>query len=65
MAHIVLEMTAMGGIADERCYACTVPFHRGETMHAVEYENGDRAGWICDACIISWKKNDSPPEAPK
>ena len=59
MAHIALQMTA---IADERCTGCGRPFERGETMHAIEYEDGEKAGWYCQTCVDYWRANGRPRE---
>lgn len=54
MATIASKMSALGNEPDG-CTGCKVKFERGETMSAVEYENGDPAGWFCDSCIDKWK----------
>ena len=39
---------------------CDRLFVRGETMNAVEYENGDPGGWHTDECVEFWKRTGSP-----
>ncbi len=60
MAHIALQMTATGGIADEHCTGCQKAIARGETMNGMEYENGEPAGWHCDGCVEYWRQNGKP-----
>ncbi|MCE5324945.1 MAG: hypothetical protein LLG01_00875 [Planctomycetaceae bacterium] len=60
MAHIAIEMTATGGIADEHCDGCGKAFARGETMHGIEYDNGDPGGWHCDECVQYWREHGEP-----
>ena len=54
MAHMALQMNAIGAIAEERCDGCGKAFARGEQMSAIEYENGDKAGWFCRSCVDCW-----------
>jgi len=61
MATVALYMTAIGpGIGNERCTGCNRLFGRGERMAAIEYEDGDGAGWFCDECIAEWKQRGRP-----
>lgn len=39
----------------ETCAGCFKPFRRAERMNAMEYDNGDSAGWHCDDCVQLWK----------
>jgi len=59
MAHVALQMTSSIG---EHCDGCGKPFARGQMMNAIEYENGNKAGWFCQACVDFWKANGKPPE---
>lgn len=61
MASIVMQMTAMAGIADEHCAGCDKAFEHGEPMNGVQYENGDKAGWFCKVCVDYWKAHGEPP----
>lgn len=58
MAHIVLTMQALGV---EHCTPCGRAFGRAETMSAIEYEDGEPAGWCCTDCITYWKEHGEPP----
>ena len=55
MARIVTTMQATGIVsAGEQCNGCGRLFIRGETMTAVEYDDGESAGWFCRRCIDNW-----------
>ena len=53
MAHIKTTMLATI-TADERCAGCKRLFEHGEVMSAVEFDDGDPAGWFCSSCIENW-----------
>ena len=53
MAQIKCRMTSVG-VVGEFCKGCQRAFNRGETMTAVEYDDGDPAGWFCQKCIDNW-----------
>lgn len=53
MAEVKTQMTAIGNEPQ----TCLWPFDRGETMYAVEYTNGESAGWHSKECIDHWKEN--------
>lgn len=66
MASVKLTMQAMGGVvADERCTGCERRFNRGETMSAVEYNDGEPAGWFCQHCIANWNETIAKGQSPK
>lgn len=54
MAHIALQMNALAVSEDEKCAGCNRPFRRAERMNAMEYSDGDHAGWHCDECVELW-----------
>lgn len=55
MAQIKCKMNALAlCISPEKCNGCRKQFARGETMSAVEYDDGEPAGWFCDECIKNW-----------
>ena len=56
MAEIKTTMIALGNEPQ----TCTKSFKRGEAMHAVEYANGDKAGWHNQGCIEFWKRFGKP-----
>ena len=53
MAQVKTQMAAIGNEPE----ACTRKFIRGETMYAVEYNDGAPAGWHNTECICFWKVN--------
>ena len=54
MAQVVMEMTALAVYGGELCSACDRTFERGESMSAVEAEDGAKLGWFCKQCIAEW-----------
>lgn len=52
MAQTALKMTAHG--VGEKCAGCFRDFVRGEQMNAVEYADGEPAGWHCGDCVATW-----------
>ena len=54
MAHIVTSMQALG-FPNEVCPYCEKQFVRGQTMFALEEEDGNPLGWFCQVCIDEWK----------
>lgn len=57
MAKVRLQMQALANpICREICTGCDKEFDRGEMMSAVEYDDGEPAGWFCDACIRNWNE---------
>ena len=56
MAQIKVTMQALGSEPQ----TCTRKFERGETMLAIEYNDGEPAGWHTDECVEYWKKTGSP-----
>jgi len=60
MAKIAATMASTGA-AHEQCNGCGKQFERGEQMAAVEYADGQPAGWFCDNCIDTWKTTGTPP----
>lgn len=54
MAHIVMELTAIGIYESETCSFCDRPFLRGELISAVEAEDGAKLGWFCKQCLDEW-----------
>lgn len=56
MATPVMQMTALAIDCEETCAGCFRKFHRGERMTAMQYNNGDMAGWHCDECCRVWKE---------
>lgn len=58
MANIALVMQATG---KERCQGCKNRFGRGEKMSAVEYDDGEPAGWFCGGCIKKWAEKGVEP----
>lgn len=50
MAQVKTQMAAIGNEPQ----TCLRPFERGETMYAVEYTNGEPAGWHNKECISYW-----------
>lgn len=54
MATINLTMQATGNEPQ----TCNRPFVRGEAMMAIEYDDGEPAGWHTKECVEYWKKND-------
>ncbi len=56
MAVIKTQMAAIGNEPQ----TCLQPFKRGEVMYAVEYSNGDKAGWHTKECIEHWKETSGP-----
>ena len=66
MASVKLTMQATGiATAKESCTGCDRSFRRGETMSAVEYDNGDPAGWFCKSCIQNWNETIAKGKLPK
>jgi hypothetical protein len=63
MARITLTMQSLGTAA-EKCSGHGGAFDRGETMHAIEYDNGEKAGWFCTPCVDYWKVHGQPPQPP-
>lgn len=53
MAEIACQLSAIGN--EPGCTGCEEKFIRGETMNAVEYDDGSPAGWFCNECIEKWK----------
>ena len=53
MAHLAMTMTAHG-VSAEKCAGCFRPFERAEVMYAMQYEDGEYAGWHCDGCRQLW-----------
>jgi hypothetical protein len=62
MAHVACRMMTNSGdeLAESKCAGCGAPFRSGQIMNAMEYENGDTAGWQCEACVEYWKANGRP-----
>lgn len=58
MAHIAIQMTAHG--TEPPCAGCEKPWPRGSRMNGMEYEDGESAGWHCDACVDVWKATGEP-----
>ncbi len=58
MAQVVCQIMALGS---EACGACGKPVPRGVVMKAVEYDDGETAGWLCPSCIDTWKRTGKPP----
>ena len=56
MAEIKATMTAKG----TEPQTCHRPFRHGEQMAAVEYANGEPAGWHTSECILHWKEFGEP-----
>lgn len=54
MAEVTLQMDSLE--QGESCSGCDRDFKRGETMSAVEYANGEKAGWFCTPCIQNWNQ---------
>lgn len=52
MAEIKMTMSAIGNEPQ----MCHRKFSRGETMTAVEFDNGEPGGWHTQECIDYWKK---------
>lgn len=50
MAQVKEQMTAIGNEPK----VCLKAFERGETMYAVEYDNGEVGGWHSKECIDYW-----------
>ena len=53
MAEIKMTMQALG----TEPQTCHRAFTRGEIMTAVEYADGEPAGWHTQGCIDHWKKH--------
>lgn len=58
MAHIAVQMTAQG--SEPPCSGCEKPWPRGSRMNAMEYGDGEKAGWHCDACVEVWRSTGAP-----
>ncbi len=56
MAKVTATMQALGNEPQ----TCLRPFNRGEEMTAVEYDDGEPAGWHTAECIEYWKHNGRP-----
>lgn len=56
MAEIKVKMQALGNEPQ----TCTRKFTRGESMTAIEYDNGEHAGWHTEDCVEFWKQNGRP-----
>lgn len=56
MAEVKMTMAAIGNEPK----TCLGKFKRGETMYAVEYANGDKAGWHNKECLDYWHKCGKP-----
>ncbi len=56
MAQIKTQMQAIGN-EPQTCYR---PFERGEVMTAIEYDNGEPAGWHTNECVEHWKETGKP-----
>jgi len=54
MAHVTIEMQALGVYGSETCLGCERSFERGETMSAVESDSGEKLGWFCLECLNEW-----------
>ncbi len=50
MAEVKLTMMAIGNEPQ----TCIRPFERGEIMYAIEYDNGEAAGWHSKECVDYW-----------
>lgn len=50
MAKVTTQMSAIGNEPK----TCLEPFARGEIMYAVEYDNGEPAGWHNKECLDYW-----------
>jgi len=61
MARVATRMQALGN-EPSGCAGCDRAFDRGSTMVAVEYDDGEPAGWFCATCIAEWKVDGHPPE---
>lgn len=55
MAEIKMTMQALGSEPQ----TCHRPFVRGDTMTAVEFADGEPAGWHTGECIEYWKQHDT------
>ena len=53
MAAVKAKMQSLGNEPQ----TCTRKFVRGETMTAVEFDNGDPAGWHTADCVKHWEQN--------
>lgn len=60
MASVKLTMVAHG-VAAEKCNGCERQFGRGEQMSAVEYSDGEPAGWFCAGCLAEWSAKGAAP----
>lgn len=58
MARITIQLAASIG---DICYGCDRPLARGEQINGVKWDNGEGAGWYCDACIAYWQAHGRPP----
>lgn len=54
MARVKMKMTAHG--VEPPCTGCEKPFDRGSQMTAIEFDDGEPAGWYCEACMDRYKK---------
>ena len=53
MAIVKMTIQAIGNEPK----TCNRAFERGEIITAVEYDDGEPAGWHTQECIEYWKKN--------
>ena len=53
MATVKAQMQSFGNEPQ----TCSRPFVRGETMIAVEYDDGQPAGWHTQGCVDHWTEN--------
>jgi hypothetical protein len=56
MATVKQRMQALGSEPQ----TCTRKFKRAEIMIAVEYDDGNPAGWHTQECIDYWCRNGEP-----
>lgn len=65
MAKVRMTMDATGlhelNDGAEHCYHCQHLFDRGETMTAVESDDGDPLGWFCRPCVDAWPRGVGTP----
>ncbi len=57
MAVVRMHMQALGQ-KHEQCAGCDRHFERGEVMAGIEYDDGEPAGWYCEACLARWKEGE-------
>lgn len=56
MAQVNIQMNALAVPGfEETCFGCSRAFRRAERMNAMQYSDGEPAGWHCDECVEIWK----------